>query len=51
MALSQKWGELVACRVLLGIGMGLKVSLGFSGYYFLLHISILRGIYSISSQE
>ncbi|KAH8751536.1 putative polyol transporter 5 [Hyaloscypha sp. PMI_1271] len=24
MALSQKWGELVACRVLLGIGMGLK---------------------------
>lgn len=24
MALSQKWGELAACRVLLGIGMGLK---------------------------
>lgn len=22
--LTQKWGELVACRVLLGIGMGLK---------------------------
>ena len=24
MALTQTWGQLVACRVLLGIGMGLK---------------------------
>jgi hypothetical protein len=24
MGLSQKWGELAACRVLLGVGMGLK---------------------------
>jgi hypothetical protein len=27
MGLSQKWGELAGCRVLLGVGMGLKESL------------------------